>query len=238
MNRTKEGGKVSVYRSPKPKPRDFRATQHYAQNDPALRLFLTQYSRGDRFLDWGDDPSFFAAQHFLGSVNRASWGVCRPDVRACLDPGDFVVFFCAKPTEAEPSRVHYFFVGVATVRETIDRQSIWQEPQYFAYQRFYNVLAKYSGGVPEQYEQFHPYHKNWSNRLSPYILFDPSSDLTSLNIRNPLWVATSTGEIPETWRSSEFPNRRLLARPRGRCPPLPDLVMPPTGRVREVRRVC
>ena len=54
-----------------------------------MREYLALYKLGmeqdgECYYDWGDDPSFFAAEEFLGDVNRASWGVCRRDVREKL----------------------------------------------------------------------------------------------------------------------------------------------------------
>jgi hypothetical protein len=40
--------------------------------------------------DGGDDPSFFCRNQ---SGSALTWGVCRADVRAQLEPGDIVVFF-------------------------------------------------------------------------------------------------------------------------------------------------
>ena len=62
-----------------PSVREWRLTKPLADSDPLLSRFLNGYR--ENFWDWGDDPSFFAAEHRLGDVRRASWGVCRADVR-------------------------------------------------------------------------------------------------------------------------------------------------------------
>lgn len=72
---------ICTYRQPHmdPSVREWRLTKPLADNDPLLSRFLNGYR--ENFWDWGDDPSFFAAEHRLGDVRRASWGVCRADVR-------------------------------------------------------------------------------------------------------------------------------------------------------------
>ena len=192
---------VCVYRRHIPGKADFERTRAAAGHDPYVRKFLDEYYRPDRYLDWGDDPSFFAAKEFLGNVNRASWGVCRPNVRAKLKPGDFVAFFCAKPALAGP-RWDYYFIGVGTVGDVVSRQAIWSRPALRPYRSFYNILAAPSErNVLAQHETFFPYHPNWRDRLPAYVLFDPNPGLTSFNLRNPLWAATYTGRIPEVWRT-------------------------------------
>jgi len=87
---------VCTYRHSSPSPRDRRQTEEAAAALPLLRTYLDQYDKLGSVLDWGDDPSFFAASELLGDVRRATWGVCRRDVRASLGPGDFVVFICGR----------------------------------------------------------------------------------------------------------------------------------------------
>ena len=70
---------VCTYRKITPPPADLKRTEQAAAKDPLLRKFLEGYEAS--CFDWGDDPSFFAAKYRLGDVRRASWGVCRRDVR-------------------------------------------------------------------------------------------------------------------------------------------------------------
>src|SRR6266849_6163783 len=119
-----------------PSPRARRQTNAAAKQDPLLRTFLEGYDHS--YYDWGDDPSFFAAQHRLGDVRRASWGVCRRDVREALGERDLVVFFCGCEDETRVWR--YYFVGFGTVRALVKRAVLWTDPVYAPYRKFYNVL--------------------------------------------------------------------------------------------------
>src|ERR1700682_2903329 len=83
---------LCTYRRMTPSPRTRGQTDAAAKQDPLLRAFLKNYD--DSYYDWGDDPSFFAAQHVLRDVRKASWGMCRRDVRNALAERDLVVFFC------------------------------------------------------------------------------------------------------------------------------------------------
>jgi hypothetical protein len=162
-------------------------------------LFLDSYFKKDSYLDWGDDPSFFSAQHRLGDVNAASWGVCRRDVRSVLTAGEFVVFFCGQADLKNQDRWDYFFIGVGTVLKPLPRADIWQNASLTPYRAFYNVLAELNHGAWIQRETFHPYHPDWESRAeSPYILFDPAN--SAFNLSTPLHVAIYTGSLPEMWR--------------------------------------
>lgn len=83
---------VCVYRHPIPRPIDRRRTEKTAAADQFLRRYLDLYDRADHFYDWGDDPSFYSAIETLGEVRRATWGVCRRDVRSWLAP---VITWCS-----------------------------------------------------------------------------------------------------------------------------------------------
>jgi hypothetical protein len=195
-----------------PSPRARRKTEAAAKYDPLLRTFLEGYDHS--YYDWGDDPSFFAAQHILGDVRKASWGVCRRDVRNTLGERDVVVFFCG----CQDKRVwRYYLVGFGMVRALVERAALWTEPALAPYRKFYNVLARLNGGRLVQSETFHEYHDDWERRAeAPYVLFDGKH--TIFNLRSPHHVATWDGtSIPETWgtddRSREI--ERLLFVERG-----------------------
>jgi hypothetical protein len=186
---------LCTYRSRKPSPRQLRLTEAAAKRDPLLQAFLASYN--DSYYDWGDDPSFFAAQHLLGDVRKASWGVCRRDVRDSLGIGDVVFFFCARHVERA---WHYHFVGFGTVRALVKRKALWTDAAYAPYRKFYNVLARLVGGRLVQSETFHDYHDNWSLRAkAPYVLFDVAQ--SSFNLRSPHHVGTweKGASTPETW---------------------------------------
>ncbi|WP_433619214.1 hypothetical protein [Paenibacillus cellulositrophicus] len=91
---------------------------------------LAQWS----FMDLGDDPSFFAAQQFNHNI---TWGICRLDVRNSLKKNDIVLFFGAKKVM---NKLHYYFIGWATVLEKIKQTDIWTDERYFCFQKNSNLL--------------------------------------------------------------------------------------------------
>jgi hypothetical protein len=176
-----------VYRHSTPSPRDRRLTEEAARLSPLLRKYVDKYDAVDCFHDWGDDPSFFAASEILGSPELCTWGVCRRDVRAAMTPGSFVVFFCGR--EVGRGSWEYFYVGLGTVRQLLDRNVIWADDICEPYRRFFNILARPIAGVLRQHETIHRYHADWEERaIAPYIVFDPA--LTRFNLDSPLHVAS------------------------------------------------
>ena len=183
---------VCVYRQPLLNRPKWKRSWREGADKRGLRKYLERYKScfeqgAACFYDWGDDPAFFAAEEFLGDVNRASWGVCRRDVRAKLCNGDFIVFFCAK--ELEDRTWEYYYIGLGTVSETLDRRLIWSSEEYKPYRDFFNLLQDSNGN---QYEFIYDKHnKDWRKRAdAPYILFDTSKNRTHFNLVNPLLVAT------------------------------------------------
>lgn len=175
-----------------------------AHTDPRLQQFMNGYRQPTSFFDWGDDPGFFAANQILGNPSKASWGVCRRDVRNQLHHGDFVIWFCAR---SQPNRIgywDYYLVGCTTVAQTIDRFQLWGLPQYRPYQDFYNTLARPQGGTLVQHETFHAYHADWQHRATaPYVIFDGCPSLSTVNLTNPTHVATGTAGAAELWLSPQ-----------------------------------
>lgn len=190
---------LCTYRRRTPSPLERRQTEAEAEEDPLLRVFLEGYD--DSYYDWGDDPSFFAAHRLLGNVRKASWGVCRPDVRERLRERDLVVFFCGCQNSIERAW-HYYFIGFGTVQARVERAALWKNPAYAPYREFYNVLARLRGGQLVQSEKFHPYHVNWEARArAPYVLFDAGQ--SAFNLKSPHHVATwkSNAATPERWKT-------------------------------------
>ncbi len=186
-------------------------------NNTALKNYLRRYKKRfrknnqniGRFYDWGDDPAFFAAEEFLDDVHKASWGVCRPNVRTKLVAGDTIVFFCAQQHPDNNDQWEYYYVGLGTVGKILtERKKIWKEKCYAGYEEFFNLLIDPNGCHAEP---IHPYHRDWVNRAkSPYVIFE-ASDKTHFNITNPLHVATyrkgeadsRKGKPLEVWRLQE-----------------------------------
>jgi len=202
---------ICVYRRYIPKNAEWKRTVEVAESDPRLADFIRLYL--DSYFDWGDDPSFYSAQTWLGDVNSASWGVCRRDVRGRLREGDLVIFFCCRPRPPRPSRIcDYYYIGFGTIQRCINRQDLWTNKEYSPYRQFYNVLAEYKGGELHQKETFYPHHSNWRDRCkSDYVLFSREKELTTFNLNNPLHVATYDGtHIPEQWRREAVEVEKLL----------------------------
>jgi hypothetical protein len=183
-----------------------------AEHDPLLRAFLDGYY--ESYYDWGDDPSFFAAQQLLGDVRKASWGVCRPDVRETLVEGDLLVFFCGSQDE----HWRYYFVGFGTVGKLVERADLWTNPRYASYRKFYNVLARPDGGDLIQCETFHDFHGDWQRRAeAPYVIFEAANSAFNLGSPHLVAIWDKATKPPETWagdaRSREI--ERLLFVERG-----------------------
>lgn len=172
-----------------------------ASGHPVVAQFLDRYLESESYLDWGDDPAFFSAQHFLGDLRLATWGVCRPNVRAHAEIGDFIVFFCAKPEHTQQC-THYYYIGIGTIIDKITREQLWNDEAFAPYRQFLNVLARPVGDQLERFEYCYPGHRqDWQKRLRNYILFGGSS--TFFNVARPLRVATYSNYLPERWESSE-----------------------------------
>ena len=191
-------------------------------NNKALKKYLDRYENRykkrlyknkkgiGRFYDWGDDPAFFAAEYFSNDINKATWGVCRPDVRNKLDEGDIVVFFCAQQQKDEATW-KYYYIGLGTVGKVVHpREKIWKIQRYAEYKKFFNLVIDSKSC---HLETINP-HEDWAHRLaSPYIIFDP--ERTCFNVTNPLLVAIYSegddawkGKTLECWMlEDEFVNR-------------------------------
>jgi hypothetical protein len=194
-----------------PSPRHRKQTEEAALASPLLRHFLEEYFRTDCLYDWGDDPSFFAATELLGDPRRATWGVCRRDVRDSLAPGDYVVFVCGRQAATDKRVWEYFYAGVATLSQPLTRDAIWTEQRYSQYRPFLNVLARTDqNGDLQQYEFVHKFHDDWRKRCSaPYWVFDRDDSL--FNIENALHVATYDGQpgAIERWHTRDPQVRQL-----------------------------
>jgi hypothetical protein len=179
---------LCVYRQVFPRRKAvLQEVQQAAMSNPMLAKLLEHYESGQTAYDWGDDPSFFSAEHEQGSSAYAAWGVCRPNVRRKLLPGDMVIYFCAR-SRLDGGGVDYLFSGYGTVKVPIwDRRELWLDPQWSGYRNHFNTLVRYDSDREVHDEPFPPGHPDWKQRLaSPYIIFDPH--LSNFRMKSPLWV--------------------------------------------------
>lgn len=208
---------VCVYRRHIPTAAEWRQMTEKSSGDPRLARFLDEYWRDDRYYDWGDDPSFFGAREAFNDARRASWGVCRRDVRSAVKAGEAVSFFIGKPAFDVKARgghvpngaVDYFYVGCGTVGQLANRFQLWEDDGLAKYRDFYNALARPGpGGRLENIEVF-PRHENWQDRAAaPLVLFDPGR--TWFDLDTPRYVAhydPALG-VPERWNADPI-SRRL-----------------------------
>jgi hypothetical protein len=114
--------------------------------------------------DPADDPAFFCARRLRREGGQLSWGICRPDVRSRLRPGDTVVFL---GNEDEGSQTSYRFAGFATVKEMIGQDQIWEDDRYAVYRQYLNLLVEAAGDGVYRHRETHPGdpHPNWLWRL-------------------------------------------------------------------------
>ena len=203
---------VCVYRHPIPSRAELAQVERV---DGALMAeWRAAYRAPGSVLDWGDDPSFFAASRVLGSASLASWSVCRRDVRSAVRPGDAVVFVNARYESDARHRwtgaIDYVYTGVGTVGRTATREEVWTEPALEPYRSFLNALARPSPGGLVNVEVFPP-HEDWERRAgAPVVLFDPAR--TCFDIESPRVIARHErwAPVPELW-SADSAGQRLEA---------------------------
>lgn len=118
-------------------------------------------------LDHGDDPAFGSSRRFRG---RVTWGVCRPNVRNAVRPGDAVIFFAAdRLRDRRPEAARYQFVGFATVDRSVRQTDVWCDRSLRIYQRYGNLLIRPAGRAFEHFEPELPrkhWHEDWLARIS------------------------------------------------------------------------
>jgi hypothetical protein len=114
--------------------------------------------------DSGDDPAFFSARHHNGPI---TWGVCRPDVRRAIRPGDWMVFFSLKWDE-EARLTRYRFSAALCVQEKLTHTDLFGSPAPGPYSEYLNLLIRPRGSGWEHYEpSLHPrlWHTDWLWRI-------------------------------------------------------------------------
>jgi hypothetical protein len=130
-------------------------------SQPVVRAFRAACAESQFPFDIGDDPAFFAARYLRSPI---TWGICRPDVRAKIRPGDYAAFFAA---DRDNQQTTYLFVGALCVDRKISHVSLWKDPQPF--RDYLNLLIRPHG---RGWEHFEPalavryWHKDWLWRIA------------------------------------------------------------------------
>lgn len=131
---------------------------------PAALEFRTASVSGDWLLDVADDPSFFSASKYAGSV---TWGVCRQDVRNHLSPGDLVIFFAVKFNPLRDA-ADYHLSAALTVYATVSQASVFRDSELEPFRQYLNLLIRPSAAGWEHFEPALPrssWHSDWLWRI-------------------------------------------------------------------------
>jgi len=122
--------------------------------------------RSDWPYDAGDDPSFFSMRFTGGAL---TWGICRPDLRNKLKPGDTVIFFAFK---FRPGGLDYYFCGYNTVSRLVRQSDVWEHDGLSCYRQYLNLLISRQG---TSYQWHEPHrvgapksalHRDWLWRIA------------------------------------------------------------------------
>src|SRR5262249_5129077 len=98
--------------------------------------------QGEWPYDNGDDPSFYLARRGA----PLTWGVCRPNVRTQLQPGDIVVFVSF--TRLNDGQIRYRLCSAATVERKLDHRYIDQDVR-LRRRPYLNRLIRTDDGLTE-----------------------------------------------------------------------------------------
>jgi len=192
---------------------------------------LAALKRGEWFYDQGDDPSFFSRRHIGGAL---TWGVCRPDARSQVQPGDVVVFFAF--TDAKDG-VEYRLSAIATVERKTSQAGIFLDPAFAGYKRYLNLLVKPAGGSGKRWRHHEPgtpegdWHDDWLSRVVTYRAYDQAA-LDRLRAKERVTVGQTIGGRPFAFGEnyvvfSEDPRLTFVLA----HPPLVALAEPPAPEV-------
>ena len=80
-----------------------------------VAVYLAAPGADDWPVDVGDDPAFECSRAYAEAGGCLSWGVCRPDLRNEITPGDVVVFIAAdRLRDRRPARYRLAGWGTAS----------------------------------------------------------------------------------------------------------------------------
>lgn len=134
--------------------------------EPAFAAYLDAVRSQEWLYDTGDDPAFFCFRRLASEDGSLSWGICRPDVRNRLEPGDAVAFFAFRNQE---SGMAYYFSGYATVWQKVRQTDIWRDRRLAVHRRYLNLLVRPDGDAFRWHES-NPnrqrWHRDWLWRIA------------------------------------------------------------------------
>lgn len=115
--------------------------------------------------DIGDDPAFFSAAYHHGPV---TWGVCRPDVRGAIRPGDWVAFLSCQHHPADSGTRVYRFVACLPVATKLSQTGLFAASMDCPYRSYLDLLLRPTGAGWEHHEpglHVKDWHDDWLWRL-------------------------------------------------------------------------
>jgi len=143
--------------------------------------------------DIGDDLSFFAASFHMGPV---TWGVCRPDVRGAIKPGDWMVLFSAQKYDVPAPTTRYRFVAALCVEAKITHADIHSSPTAALFGEYLNLLIRPHGSGWEHFEpglHSSQWHNDWMWRLCQRRGFGKADIVAASKLHSP-------GRATHLWR--------------------------------------
>src|SRR5690242_20229038 len=102
-------------------------------------VYLAPAASGAWPFDVGDDPSFLASRSASGTSRKLSWGVCRPDLRNRMRPGDLIVFFAGEADVPHALRT-YRLAAWAVVEALVSQTDIWTYEGLREFRTYSNLL--------------------------------------------------------------------------------------------------
>ena len=132
------------------------------------------FSNRSKFLDIGDDPSFYCSKTYNSNV---TWGVCRHNVRQGLKLNDEIHFVACDKTEKYFWK--YYYVGFGVVKNTLTHKDIWNNEKYLLFQNYFNYLIKPNKNSFDHFEQIpnEYWHDDWKMRISSERTYKKLSEI-------------------------------------------------------------
>lgn len=123
--------------------------------------------RGEWPYDIGDDPSFFSKVQYGANL---TWGVCRPQVRNRIQPGDIVVYFSVRQKKKDLP-FEYQLCAVVTVQEKVRQTDVWLVPRFRkCFARYLNLVVRPAGRHRWRHSErgSEKPHKDWIWRIADH----------------------------------------------------------------------